>query len=117
MSASHTSRTAARLVEIELLPLADLADTTAVVDAGRYAARSLGLAGPHIRLALTLAVLGLDVLTFARHGRPFNKVRTDKAAAWWSLLRGYPGFAQLRQLVRTPGILRFSERIRIDRNA
>jgi hypothetical protein len=117
VSVSHTARTAARLVEIELLPLADLADTPVGADAGRYAARSLALAGPHIRLALTLAVLGLDVLTVLRHGRPFTKVRTDKAAAWWTLLSGYPGFAHLRQLVRTPAMLRFSERIRIDRNA
>ncbi len=117
MTAPHTARTAARLVEIELLPLADLADMSAVVDAGRYVARSLSLTEPHMRLALTLAVLGLDVLTVARHGRPFTKVRADKAAAWWRLLSRYPGFSELRQLVRTPGLLRFSERIRIDRDA
>jgi hypothetical protein len=114
---THVNRTVARLVEVELRPLMDLADERAVRDAGRYAATSLELGGPHIQVALKLAVLGLDTLTVLRLGSPFSKARREPATAWWNTLRGYPGFAQLRQLVRTPAMLLFSERIHIDRRA
>ncbi|HNE87727.1 MAG: hypothetical protein U0R27_12965 [Candidatus Nanopelagicales bacterium] len=102
-------RVAHALVPLEFRGIQGLNDQDVLADAGEFTTRLLQNADYRVVAPLRGVVLALDAAAIARYRRPFMSLPVQQQDALWRSLRERPGFAQLRQVVRTSALMRISE--------
>ena len=100
---------AASLVPIEFLGLQGLEDMNVLQDATRFTERLVAGGDPGVVAPLRLVAVALDGLARARHRRRWLELEESSRRALWLHVRDLPGFAQLRQVVRTSALVRIAE--------
>lgn len=97
------------IVPLEFEGLRHLDDVEILLDSADFSNELLSRADARVLVPLLWVVRGLDLAARARFGQSFTSLPEAQRADLWYKLRDLPGFAQLKQVIRTSALMRISE--------